>query len=256
MRVTTQMFSLPKAGNTEEEYEDAFWPDEVSAAQSLQGFRCAVADGATETSFSGDWAKMLTHRWCQEPDRTRFLESLPSLQKDWGSQIESVPMAWYAEEKARAGAYSSLLGLAFSETAPEDESLMPWHAVAVGDSCLFHLSSSIVKPFPVAHSEDFNSRPYLLSSVPMNDDVLRENVLIENGACVAGDVFYLMTDAMACWFLRRHEEGQNITERLLKLDGPEMFQRLVDEERAARDAEGQPYLRNDDVTLLRLVIRE
>lgn len=103
MRVTTQTFWLPKAGNADAEYEDAFWPAEGSAAQPLQGFRCAVGDGATETSFSGNWARLLTRRWCEEANRTGFLESLPSLQQEWERQIEPVPMAWYAEEKARAG---------------------------------------------------------------------------------------------------------------------------------------------------------
>lgn len=165
MRVTTQTFWLPKAGNADAEYEDAFWPAEGSAAQPLQGFRCAVGDGATETSFSGNWARLLTRRWCEEANRTGFLESLPSRQQEWERQIEPVPMAWYAEEKARAGAYSSLLGLAFSEAAPEDEGSTGWQAIAVGDSCLFHLSSNVVKSFPLTRSDDFNSRPYLISSV-------------------------------------------------------------------------------------------
>ena len=254
MRVTTQTFWLPKAGNSDEEYEDAFWPSEGSAAQPLQGLRCAVGDGATETSFAGNWARLLTRRWCEEPNCTGFLESLSSLQQEWGRQIESIPMAWYAEEKARAGAYSSLLE--FSDTAPEDEGSTDWQAVAVGDSCLFHLSSNVVKCFPLTCSDDFDSRPYLISSVPLDDDQLRENVFLERGLCYIGDVFYLMTDALACWFLRRNEEGNDIGARLLELDGPEMFQKIINEERAAKDADGQPYLRNDDVTLLRLVIRE
>ena len=51
---------LPKDGNGPEEYEDAF--------RSLpeQG-RFAVADGATETSFSGIWAAALVAAFAQAP---------------------------------------------------------------------------------------------------------------------------------------------------------------------------------------------
>jgi hypothetical protein len=256
MRVTTQSFWLPKSGNAESEYEDAFCPEEAAAAVPLNGFRCAVADGATETSFSGAWANLLTRRWCEVQDINKFLEILPILQAEWASQIESVPLAWYAEEKARAGAYSSLLGLAFSEETAKDDNQVGWRAVAVGDSCLFQITNGDVKSFPLSRSEDFNSRPFLLSTTPLNADELAENLLIENGSCTLNDVFYLMTDALACWFLRRQEEGQDIAESLLDLDSPEMFQRIVEGQRVAKDTEGQPYLRNDDVTLLRLVIRE
>ena len=256
MRVTTRTFWLPKAGNSDEEYEDAFWPPEGVDDQPLRGFRCAIADGATETSFSGAWAQLLTRHWCEVQNLDSFRAALPALQEEWGSQIGSVPMAWYAEEKARAGAYSSLLALDFSGETPGNDSPINWTAVAVGDSCLFRIRGGGTKPFPLNHSDEFNSRPYLLSTTSMIADDLSENLLIESGSCMPGDVFYLMTDALACWFLRRHEEGQNIAESLLDLDGPEMFQRIVDGQRAVRDPDGQPYLRNDDVTLYRLEIHE
>ncbi len=165
-------------------------------------------------------------------------------------------MAWYAEEKARAGAFSSLLGLGFSDSLPESDDSVSWQAVAVGDSCLFHLSSGVMEAFPLTCSEDFNNRPYLLSTVSMNADECGDNFRKASGSCVDNDVFYLMTDALACWFLRRHEEGQHPDDQLLKLDSQDGFQRLINKERDAKDTEGKPYLRNDDVTLLRLVIRE
>jgi hypothetical protein len=64
MHVVTEAFWLPKAGNTLEEYEDAFWPRK-SMDRSLSMFRCAVADGATETSFSRVWAQTLVRAYCR-----------------------------------------------------------------------------------------------------------------------------------------------------------------------------------------------
>lgn len=255
MRVSTHIFWLPKAGNMEEEYEDAFWPVVSADGVPLHGFCCAIADGATETSFAGDWAQLLTRRWCDDKgDLPQFRESLPALREEWVRRVEAVPMAWYAEEKARAGAFSSLLGIAFSDSELEKGNSAGWQAVAVGDSCLFQLSGDRLICFPLKHSEDFNSRPYLLSTVSLDAEELNDEFLSQEGTCIPGDVFYLMTDALACWFLRRHEEGQ--ADSLFAIDGPEVFKRIVDGQRAKLDAEGRPYLRNDDVTLLRLEITE
>jgi hypothetical protein len=58
MHILAQAFWLPKAGNNIDEYEDAFWPRRQIDA-SAEAFSFAVADGATETSFSKLWAEML-----------------------------------------------------------------------------------------------------------------------------------------------------------------------------------------------------
>ena len=55
MHITGTTLCLPKDGNTKAEYEDAAYPgNEINYYGEL--FRCAVADGATETSFSRLWA--------------------------------------------------------------------------------------------------------------------------------------------------------------------------------------------------------
>ena len=257
MRVTTQMFWMPKAGNSDAEYEDAFWPAETAVDLPLQGLCCAVADGATETSFSGAWANLLTHCWCDENgDLDQFLVAFPALQEQWASQIESVAMPWYVEEKARAGAFSSIIGLKLSDVVPDSGWPARWEAFAVGDSCLFHVRAGEIYAFPLSHPMDFNNSPYLLSTAIQSVEEVGEHFSHVGGKCFAGDVFYLMTDALACWFLRRHGEGQNIAESLLDLDSTEMFQRIIEGQRVAKDAEGRFYLRNDDVTLYRLEIHE
>ncbi|HVK06711.1 MAG TPA: hypothetical protein VM490_24815, partial [Armatimonadaceae bacterium] len=50
-------FAAVKAGNSDDEYEDAF----AAAVRSTDGELCriAVADGATGASFSGLWARLL-----------------------------------------------------------------------------------------------------------------------------------------------------------------------------------------------------
>jgi hypothetical protein len=58
MQVSAYPYSVAKAGNLSEEYEDAYWPlDVVEGTGEL--FRFAVADGATESSYSKIWARLL-----------------------------------------------------------------------------------------------------------------------------------------------------------------------------------------------------
>ena len=64
MHVFAQPFWAPKQGNEDNEYEDAFWPRK-SIEHRATSFHCAVADGATETSYSGIWAKQLVRYLCK-----------------------------------------------------------------------------------------------------------------------------------------------------------------------------------------------
>ncbi len=257
MRVTTQTFWLPKAGNSEAEYEDAFWPTEPADALPLNGFRCAIADGATETSFSGAWANLLTQRWFDENgDLAQFLAALPTLQEQWGSQIGSLAMPWYAEEKARSGAFSSFLGLCLFDALPESDWPARWEAVAIGDSCLFQIRGGGSVAFPLRHAAEFNNSPYLLSTVSQGIEDVSEHLSILGGKCLPGDVFYLMTDALACWFLRLSEEGEPADAFIGDIRAQNRFADFVQQWRNDFDGEGRPYLRNDDVTLYRLEIYE
>lgn len=62
MRVSIQVFGLPKAGNRADEYEDAYSPKRQGELEG-ESFRFAVADGATEGSFSRLWAGMLVRSY-------------------------------------------------------------------------------------------------------------------------------------------------------------------------------------------------
>ena len=65
MRVSVQGFWAAKSGNKNSEYEDDFWPHNRMISKEDKIFRFAVADGATETSFSGILAKQLVRSFCK-----------------------------------------------------------------------------------------------------------------------------------------------------------------------------------------------
>jgi hypothetical protein len=250
----TQVFWMPKAGNTLAEYEDAFWP-RYELIRESGPVRLAVADGATETSFSGLWARLLVSSFGRGrlmPDS--FPAEIQRIRRVWRHAVGQKPLPWYAEEKLRSGAFSSLLGLTLLAPEIPVESTGEWQATAIGDSCLLQARhGALVCSFPFSHSDEFNSRPRLLSSLDGDDsaDLALANV---SGRWQAGDSFYLMTDALAAWSLRRLESNDDVFERLNSLQIQTDFESLVEQLRSTRDGDGVPLLKNDDVSLVRCTI--
>ena len=96
MWICTQAFHVPKRGSVESEYEDAFFPDR-EFQRDLSEFRCAVADGASESAFSGEWARLLVRGYC------RRRVSLERLQRRWLRFVTRRPAPWYLEAKIKRG---------------------------------------------------------------------------------------------------------------------------------------------------------
>lgn len=237
---------LPKAGNTREEYEDAYWPE--SADREARVFRAAVGDGATETSFSGLWAQLLTRAYARGRLSARHWErSLATLQQVWQSEVGREPLPWYAEEKVRQGAFSSLVGLTLAHGR---DGVARWHAIGVGDSCLFQMrGGALLAAFPLATVAEFGSRPYLLSSNPARNGELSEHLLGAEGEARPCDTFHLLTDALASWFLAESEAGRCPWNELeAGTEDPETFGIWLSSLRAGGS------LRNDDVTALTIHI--
>ncbi|OJW23939.1 MAG: hypothetical protein BGO49_17290 [Planctomycetales bacterium 71-10] len=253
MTITIRAFSLPKAGNCESEYEDAAWPCNASEGTSFP-VRMAVADGATEASFSAFWARLLVQDYGEGllteetlPDR------LMVLRDSWKESVGKEPLPWYAEEKLRSGAFSSLLGLTIERDPEVHRDGGRWTALAIGDSCLFHVrGGELLLAFPLARTSDFDSRPVLIPSVRGGDEGLEGAMRAAGGRWREGDVFYLMTDAFACWFLRRLElrEGDPIG-FVEGIQDDSSFEEVIRHQRGDRTEDGLVMLKNDDVTLIR-----
>ncbi len=242
-----EAFSCAKAGNRREEYEDA-WA--VRGSDSPRAVRVAVTDGATEASFSALWAALLAETWVRS--RTggpEFSARLGAARRLWARKVRGRPLPWYAEEKARRGAYAAFLGVAL---VPRTGA---WRAVAVGDCNLFLLrglgpSLRLERAFPLGRAEDFGSSPFLLGSVARRDDDPSPHVRVAEGVIPGDGLLLLASDALSAWLLRREEQGRPAWEAVSPLgieDGLE-FEDLVAE---ARD----DGCRNDDMTLVRVVPR-
>lgn len=247
MRVRADACWLPKAGNSDAEYEDAVWPTRATEVEGPR-FQCAVADGASETSFAGLWAALLVRAYCRNQIAGRRAnDTLRRLRREWSTGVLARPLAWYAQEKAAMGAYSTLTGLTLIQLPGRR---IRWHALAVGDSCLFHLrDGALLAAFPHTRSQDFSSRPQLLGSTGQSPT---ESVpmLWTGGEARTGDHFFLMTDALGCWFLREWEAGA-VLHDLLRSESaldPVSFTPWIERLRCSK------AIRNDDVTVLRLEV--
>jgi hypothetical protein len=233
-------FRLPRQGYVLDECQDA------SAGDPERG-RFAVADGAAESPHSALWARLLVEEFVRQSGRlTPWSDWLPALQQRWAEQVgQPIGAPWYLEPGLLQGAFATFLGLIVEETA--------WYALAVGDSCLFQIrQGALVRAFPIGRAADFSNAPWLVGSRTSPDEVPHKNGLQQQGDSRPGDRFWLMTDALAQWFLVQVEAGGKpwlALDPLLHLAGEEdnahqAFAAWIEGLRAAR------RLRNDDVTLL------
>ncbi|MEJ5378525.1 MAG: protein phosphatase 2C domain-containing protein [bacterium] len=253
MQVLAQPFWAPKGGSPDREYEDAFWPRSAMEGTGRY-FRFAVADGATETSYSGIWAKQVVRHFCKDSSNPPFDgDGFRLLQQRWSQIVRRRRLPWYAEQKVHLGAFAAILGLILcDDTTYADRDGGNWQAMAIGDSCLVQVrGEEVLARFPLADSAAFSNRPHLLSSNPAHNSHIVDRLRTINGTWQRGDAFYLMTDALASWFMRKIEDGQkpwSILRYLGTCGEPKPFREWLDSLRK------QEAIRNDDVTLLRVDI--
>ena len=246
MNIIYKTYWLPKAGNKKSEYEDRFWP----ATKNEQAIsRFAIADGATETSFSKLWAQILVRAYGKNEIVDFSPEALIPLQMEWWNSVNNKELPWYAYEKMQMGAYASFLGLDFQNV--EHSQTGTWRSLAVGDCCLFQIrEKQLINCFPIERSDHFSSRPVLIPSIQNNNH--EYSILRKNGPWMVGDTFYLMSDAIANWFLTQWERKADPLELIDNIFFNSEFNSFIANLRKDRDESTKcPLLKNDDVTLCR-----
>jgi hypothetical protein len=225
--LTWRAFAMPKAGHAREEYEDA-------CAGNPETGRFAIADGATESSFARTWAELLVKSYTRQ--EAPWAEWLAVARASWQEAYQERAFSWYAEDKFLEGAYATFLGLSFQREQRR------WQAAAVGDSCLFQVRAlGMLEAFPVRHANSFGNQPGLLGSRKSSKE---SKHLSWEGDWQNEDQLFLMTDALAQWFLHKTEDRRQPWEEISALTTQDDFETWVSRIRAANQ------IRNDDVTLL------
>ncbi len=189
-------WNYPKVGNLDGESEDALFFDSDKGMFS-------VADGASESIFSGVWAKVLTSLYIElSPDldsEDEIFDFLSQSRDVWLSSIQWDKLRWNVKNKAVHGSYSTFLGVKFEKS----DRLICY---AVGDSCIFRVRDNQIVSFPISNSAEFGLHPELIWSGYGNPLQRKKNtkvVKLEKTElnCNSGDRIILATDALSKYIM-------------------------------------------------------
>jgi len=233
------VLTVEKRGSAAEENEDYA---NFQRNQSDAAIVAALADGASDCIYSREWAQLIVAAFvaCPFLDGRSLNRALSGLYQQWSTQTSSKELPWYVAMKRQMGSFAALVGL-------QVDSDGTWRSVAVGDSCLFHISGGeLIRPFPITDASAFDRRPILLSSIPAHNDTVVRDLACVNGSWSPRDAFLLLSDALARWFL--HRLNDRPWELLLTLsregDAEARFRQFIDQ---LRDDQS---IRNDDTTCI------
>lgn len=263
MLAIVSTFWVPKRGSSPQEYEDAVWvgPNgDGSGELKAPSLTMAIADGASESLLAGRWARRLVEVFgTNKPTRTRpaFAAAYRTAVSGWDDEVAEYvkgreerghPIQWYEEPGLAKGAHATILAAEFRDG---HRGRVPvWSASALGDSCLFQVRDELLyASFPMSDAQSFTYQPSLLGSRGVDESVLRRHVKVTTRDWERGDSFYLMTDALAAWFLRLNESGSRPWEPLRDMDTVDAELDFEDWVEERRDRE---QINNDDTTLIRI----
>lgn len=232
--IVGRTFWLPKSGHEPEEYEDAY----AGPVRTPFGWRAAVTDGASEAAFSRRWARILAEGLVRDasPALESFEEALPGWRRVWRAKTEPELdyLPWYVSMMARQGAHAAVLSVSWLESGL-------WQALSLGDCCLFQWrAETCLTSWPFTSSKQLGFHPPLVSS---QSSAIEPQAQTTHGRFEPGDAFWLVTDALAAAVL-------NYGPTLFDLSSAQTFETSV------ASARNEGRLRNDDLTLVEVVIEE
>lgn len=248
-------FWAEKDGSTPQEWEDGAMGD-VGDVRYGRNPRFVVADGATEAYDSIRWVEQLVSSFAS-PDGTAPELDPPSIQR-W---FETVQRAWveaappqfaniFEEHKFAEGSFATFLGC---ELRGIDGPAPSWKAVALGDTVLFHVRRRcLLLHFPPLAHGDFGLNPDGVHTGPAALPTMMHRISFTEHELQAGDQLFLATDALADWMLhtREHQDEERLWSFLSRIVHPDTFRRFIADSRATG------VMKNDDVTLMRVLLTE
>jgi hypothetical protein len=240
MTLDIGVFSVEKAGSTATENEDrAAWSLSASAAT------VAIADGATESSYSDIWAEALVGTWIGESSQQINSSFLRAARAAWNERLPDIAgLPWYAQAKLEQGSHATFAGLHLRIQARR----LRWRAEIVGDCEIFvfkiRKSLHLARCEPAKAAAEFGYHPDLLGTSPSTPRVVP---MVATGRLREPFEIWLTTDAFAAACLGAVAEGRNPwNDWAAAMDEPNMFRNVVDSWRTSG------ALRNDDTTVCRV----
>lgn len=188
----------------------------------------AISDGVSKSFFPKIWSDILVNNYVDQKNWNEE-EFIIESQKEWQSKIDEIvnqpETKWFTKSQynRKDPALATFVGLQFIESKRK------WIAQAWGDSFLFFIPKGLnyikIQLSSKSNPIVFDNFPDYLSSI--GNSHKGEKKLIEGEKMEEG-TFYLMTDALAEWFLLN--EGQ-AKQKLDNIQTQEQFLATIEDER-------------------------
>lgn len=214
-------------------------------AHNKQIHKFAISDGVSKSFFPKIWSDILVNKYVNQKEWEEK-EFIIASQKEWQSKIDEIvskPDVKYYTRNAynrKSPALATFVGLQFFEKEKK------WIAQALGDSFLFFVpkdctdfESGITKLSSKPEPIEFDNFPDYLSSIGNTHKGLPTKK-IKDGLLNEG-TFYLMTDALAEWFLQNAEQA---IQKISNIESQEQFLTTIEDERSTN------RLHDDDSALM------
>lgn len=211
-------------------------------AINIEHNKFSISDGVSKSFFPKIWSDILVNKYVNQKDWKDNNEFIVESQKEWQSKIDEIvnqpETKWFTKSQynRKDPALATFVGLQFLESDQK------WIAQALGDSFLFFIPKNSTeieiklstKPEPIV----FDNFPDYLSSIGNSHKGEKKPI---KGEKIKEGTFYLMTDALAEWFINDTEQA---VQKLKNIQNQEQFLVTIEDERNTN------RLNDDDCAIL------
>jgi hypothetical protein len=216
--------------------------NEDSYQRSRKGIY-ALSDGASVSFDSASWSRILVRRFAQDPEFSP--EWLSAAVTEYGGLYDRESLPWMQQAAFDRGSFASLLGVRFLDEGQLIQVL------AIGDTLAVLCDGDrIVATFPYSFASQFDQRPQLLCTNPVENKFVEEDDFDYDRIAdwtfrgLGQPALFCMTDALGQWLLSWSDPDQSPIRIIRNLRTAKEFSRFVKAERAAA------RMRRDDTTLV------
>lgn len=256
--------SEPSTEKTDESNQDAFYRGDDSHGQLTY----AVADGVSQSPDARNWAQrlvgisplVLSHK---DSFVSEFFKMQSAYLEDWEGRkniiLENNKNNWRFNFGNRSTINTPSGATYCSVTFHKTDEGLQYHALAIGDSCLFHISDGKLHNFfPLEKIEDFSRPPCVAYAGISKESLVDPTIGLQtcSGSVKEGDFIILATDAIAKWIYAQYSspdsEVKNFRELLMlaKANDVDGMRAYISKERM------NATLQDDDTTLLILRVND
>jgi hypothetical protein len=218
-------------------------------AVNKSSHRFSVSDGVSKSFFPKVWSEILVTQFVERTDLIEN-ELIKVCQEEWQKRIDEIvslpDTKWFTKSQynRKDPALATFVGLQFFENEKK------WSASALGDSFLFFVPNGfkdyqkeLVKLSSKTEPIVFDNFPDYLTSIGGS----HKGRVKEKSGNLRNGTFYLMTDALAEWFIK---EGENAIGKIT------VWKSQADFERFITQAIDENQLTNDDCAILCIELTE